>query len=150
MKDFEQLPTTILGNLGEGFINEFATAKGAKPYTPSIKQSNPVDSLCIKDNKFFSIEVKTKVSMTHYPMTGMDTIDLKTYINFPCPVCVLFVDYLKGTMYYQWSNVLNKHKVEMFGHKHVIYFPLSIMKEYRKLTPEEIKTLSEHCNSSYK
>jgi hypothetical protein len=155
MNNFKQLKTTILGDIGEGYINEFAASVGCRAFKPSMDGSNPVDSLNACQNssgkwKMIGIEIKTKERLTAYAMTGMDTIDLKTYVEFDNPICVLFVDYLSGSIYYQWAKELDKHKVEMFGHEHVIYFPLNIMKEYRKLTPDEIKILKDNSNSSYK
>ena len=98
MKKFKDLQTTILGDIGEKYINEFALAKGWKPYLPSIEQSNPVDSLCVRYNddkkkyEFISIEVKTKASLKYLPSTGFDKNDFETYVNFPIKVCILFVD----------------------------------------------------------
>lgn len=149
MKDFNQLQTTILGDIGERFIAEFAAAKGAIPYGPLIKQSNPVDSICIKNNKFLSIEVKTKARMLYYPTTGMDKNDHETYMNFMCPVCILFVDHLEGKIYYQWINQLDKVKTTIPNNKHIYQYPLSCMKEYRDLNTEEIKELKEASRSNY-
>jgi hypothetical protein len=156
MDNFKKLKTTILGDIGEAYISEFASHFGCRAFGPLMEGSNPVDSLSACYNKktgkwkVIGIEVKTKERLSAYEMTGMDTIDLKTYVEFDNPVCVIFVDYLSGSIYYQWAKELDKNKVEMFGHQHVIYFPLSIMKEYRKLNEDEIKILKDNSNSNYK
>ena len=36
MKDFNKLETTILGNIGETFLNEFAKSKGMNMYQPTL------------------------------------------------------------------------------------------------------------------
>lgn len=155
MSNFNELQTTQYGDLGENFINEFATSVGCKAYQPSIKQSNPVDSINACKNKktgkwtLASIEVKTKARMIYYPTTGMDKNDYELYLDFPAPVCVVFVDWMQGEIYYQWISVLAKHVQPVKNNKHIVQFPLSCMKTYRKLTPEEIKQLKEFENSNY-
>lgn len=153
MNDFNKLKTTIVGNIGEEYINEFSSHFGCKPYTPSISQSNPVDSLNACKNKkknkwdLVSIEIKTKPRLIYYPKTGFDKNDFEEYKEFPTKVCVVFVDYLEKSIYYQWISELEKHKEVMNGH--LVVFPLSIMKKYRDLTDDEVELLKKHCNSNY-
>lgn len=156
MNNFEKLQTTILGNIGETYINEFATSFGFSPYTPSIKKSNPVDSLCIGKSmktgklEIISVEVKTKGRMIYHNCTGMDRIDWNIYLDFPNPVCVLFVDHISKRIYYQWVKRLKKYVKDMPKRDDCVMFPLEHMITYRDLTPEEVKILEENSNSNYK
>ena len=155
MSNFNELQTTQYGDLGENFINEFATAMGCKAYQPSIKQSNPVDSInACKSKKtgkwtLASIEVKTKARMLYFETTGYDKVDHETYMDFPAPVCIVFVDWLEGAIYYQWVSKLDKHKIEMDKTPNLVHFPLSAMEIYRKLTSKETKELKQFANSNY-
>lgn len=157
-KNFEELQTTILGNIGESYISEFATSFGFSPYGPLIKKSNPVDSLCIGKSmktgklKFISIEVKTKGRMKMYPCTGMDRKDWEVYLSFPTkiPVCVMFVDHISEKIYYQWVRNLENSVQPMPGRADCVMFDLDELVTYRDLTPEEVKILEENSNSNYK
>ena len=122
-------------------------------YQPTLNQSNPVDGLAYnpKDNKIYAFEVKTKASMMYYPSTGMDTHDHETYLKFPVPVCVIFIDEKKEEIYYQWINQLEKYVQEIPNNNNkTVMYPLSIMKHYRKLNEEELNIIREHSNSNYK
>lgn len=151
MTVFNNLATTKLGNMGEGYIPEFCKAKNSKPYQPTNNGSNPIDGICImnKDKRIFGIEVKTKGSMLYKDATGMDKADHETYVNMNMniPIYILFVDWVRREIYGQWISKLKK-VVEPLGDDCVIY-PLSSMDLYRKLSPMEIKALKEASNSKY-
>ncbi len=146
--DFNNLPTTKLGNIGEGFISEFCRAKKARSYGPSMDGSNPVDSFCINESlRVFGIEVKTKARLSMENATGYDEDDHKKYLAMDVPVYILFVDYLYRKIYGQWVKKLDKVK-QSFADG-LLIFPLEEMEIYRELTKDEIKELSEASNSNY-
>jgi hypothetical protein len=158
MSQFQKLKTTQYGNLGEGYLTEFAHSVGCRAYQPTMDGSNPVDSLnACKSKKtkkweIVSIEVKTKAKMKYYNLTGIDTKDWLEYQEFPNPVYLLFIDYLKGEIYGQWtSKLIGKEKeINYQSREALTFFSLDDMKKFRDLTKDEIEELEKYCQSNYK
>ena len=146
--DFKSLTTTKLGDVGEKYISEFANSKGSKPYIPAYAASFPVDSLCLKDGKIFSVEVKAKPRFMHYELTGYDNKDHQTYINLDFPVYVLFCDYVSRSIYGAWAKELDKQPKSYFT-KNIVAFPLSAMTIYRGLSIIEVDELKKYNQSKY-
>jgi hypothetical protein len=148
MNNFQNLTTTKLGNVGEKYITEFAKSKGAKPYIPAFDASFPVDSLCLKNGKVFSIEVKSKPRFQHYQITGYDLKDHQEYISLDFPVYVLFCDYVSKQIYGAWAKELDKMEKSYFTGG-VVAFPLSAMTIYRGLSNIEVEELKKYNQSKY-
>lgn len=146
-KDFNNLPTTILGSFGEKYITEFAISKNSKPYIPAFKASFPVDGICISQTgKPFAIELKTKPRRLYYSDSGMDAIDFNTYLNFHIPVYVLFCDHITKSMYGQWAKKLEPYQKQ---EGKLVYFDLKHFDEYRKLKYDEVLELISLSTSNY-
>jgi len=154
--EFNKLKTTQYGNHGETYLSEFAASVGCRAYKPAMDGSNPVDSLTACKNKkthkwsVASIEIKTKAKMIYYNATGVDTKDWIEYQQFPVPVYILFVDYLKGAIYGQWTSKLTPVEIKYNSKEPLTFFNLNQMEEYRKLSKEEILQLKQLENSNYK
>jgi hypothetical protein len=146
--NFQDLTTTKLGNVGETYISEFAKSKGARPYIPAFDASFPVDSLCLKDGKIFSIEVKAKPRFQKYELTGYDLKDHQEYVSLEFPVYVLFCDYVSRSVYGAWAKELDKQPKSYFSGG-VVAFPLSAMTIYRGLTQVEVEQLKKYNQSNY-
>lgn len=146
--NFQNLTTTKLGNVGETYIVEFAKSKGAKPYIPAFDASFPVDSLCLKNGKVFSIEVKSKPRMLKYELTGFDLVDFETYKKLEFPVYILFCDYITKSLYGNWISELDKQPKSYFTGA-VVTFPLSAMTIYRGLSNIEVEELKKYNQSKY-
>ena len=146
MSNFKNLKTTIAGDAGEALSPEFCKVKEIKCYKPIEDASFPVDRLFIKNKKTYALEIKTKPKMLYYPMTGMDTADDIEYMNMDILVYVLFVDYISQSIYGNWIHKLQKNKTIQGRYT---YYELSDMKEYRKLTKEEVDSLKKLSNNNY-
>jgi len=145
--DFNKLPTTILGAVGERYISEFAASKSSNAYIPAVLQSNPVDSICVHNSgKLWALELKTKPRRLYHADSGMDLNDFNTYLNFQVPVYLLFCDHITKTMYGQWAKKLEPHK-KIEGK--IVYFNLEYFDEYRKLKYDEVVELINLSTSNY-
>jgi uncharacterized protein (DUF779 family) len=67
-------------------------------------------------------------------------------MNMDIPVYVLFVDYISQSIYGNWIHKLQKNKTIQGRYT---YYELSDMKEYRKLTKEEVDSLKKLSNNNY-
>jgi uncharacterized protein (DUF779 family) len=146
MNKFKNLPTTIAGDAGEEYSPEFCKVKEIKCYKPIEDASFPIDRLFVKNKRTYGLEIKTKPKMLYYPRTGMDTADDIEYMNMDIPIYVLFIDYISKAIYGNWVHKLQKNKIVEGRYT---YYQLSDMKEYRKLTDEEVNKLKELSNNSY-
>jgi len=146
MSNFKNLKTTIYGDMGEAYTPEFCSVKQIKCYQPIEDASFPVDRLFIKNKKTYGLEIKTKPRMLYYNRTGMDTADDIEYINMDIPVYILFIDYISKSMYGNWIHKLQKNKTVQGKYT---YYELSDMKEYRKLTNDEVDVLKNASNNNY-
>lgn len=151
-QNFKELDTTKVGDIGETYIAEFATAKGMKHFIPGRDGSYPVDSICYHTGrkKHYAVEVKTKPRMLYFNRIGYDCNDHELYMNYEFPVYILFVDYFSKSIYGQWVKQLDAHKQKIATPTVPTYtFPLEVMTKYRDLTEEEIKELKDGCKSTY-
>lgn len=153
MKNFKELDTTKVGDIGETYIAEFAESKGMKHWIPGKDGSYPVDSICyhIKNKKHYAVEVKTKPRFKYKDLTGYDYNDHEFYLQYEFPVYILFIDYYSKSIYGQWVKKLDEHKelMHMPNSVDTYTFPLNIMTKYRDLTEEEVEALKNGCKSTY-
>lgn len=152
-EQFNSLQTTKLGRIGEKYMNEFASAKGAELYLPSNNGSFSTDGFCrdiVKRHIEYNLEVKTKPRMKFYAQTGYDLNDHYKYLSLCSHTCIIFVDHIAQSIYYGWAHKLNADpgKIEQ-ADKNYVLFPLSAMTEYRKLTNQEIDELKKNSQSNY-
>lgn len=169
MTAFNQLPTTIKGNLGEFIVDKYLLGKNIIPYSPKADIAHPFDRLCASTNKknIFIAEVKTKASRSYYPDTG---INLKSYEEYKfienkygIDVWMFFVDEYKKKIYGNKLSNLDKpveiiHKNKILNYpliqpnaigRKIIYFPLEFMVDVCDIDDKVSEELKELSTRSY-
>jgi len=162
VSSFYELDSTVLGEKGEEIAAKRLEKVGytVAQFTRGI--SHPVDIVAYKRNKMTFFEIKTKAKMKYYDATGIDEADHETYTklaeDYGVPVIILFVDYLTGSIYGGNIKDMQQHKkiprLKANGKENrkvdLIVYDLTRMKEFCKLTEEEILELESLSNSNYK
>ncbi len=144
---FTGLTTTQLGTLAEQlYIEEFADSINYGYYNAPSHRSHSIDSILMSGASIILLDIKCKSSRKFYPDTGFDLADYESYIekNKKFPVYILFVDITKKKIY---GNFLQRLTPTYEGN--IVYFPLSEMKLFRKMSEDEYKQLKSLERSNY-
>jgi len=163
--DFNTLPTTRKGYIGEEEVDKFLISKGIIPYAPKVGKAHPFDRLCATTDKskIFIAECKAKSMRTCYPDTGINLTSYNEYkhINatYGIDVWLFFVDENLRKIYGNLLTKLDEPRTlnldgkllrypwiqRSFNGKEIIYFPVSSMVTVCEITQEiaaELKSLS--------
>ena len=70
--NFDELPGTQKGRIGEIEVDKYLSSIGIIPYAPILSKAHPFDRLCASADKkkLFVAECKAKAARTYYPDTG--------------------------------------------------------------------------------
>ena len=161
MTEFNKLPTTIKGTLGEVVVDKYLLGKNIIPYSPQGNIAHPFDRLCASTNKknIFIAEVKTKASRNYFPDTGINIKSYKEYKfiqdKYGIDIWMFFVDENKKEIY---GNKLSKLDIPteinyngkklaypLIEQNNIIYFPLEYMIhvcDIDEKISQELKSLS--------
>lgn len=169
--NFDDLPGTKKGYIGESEIDRYLESKGIVPYAPIVGKAHPFDRLCATADKkkIFIAECKAKASRTYYPDTGINEknyLDYKSILDkYGIGILLFFVDEHKKSIYGNLLSKLDEPTVIIHNGKaikyplvqtdslgrRIRYFPLASMIEVCKISDkvvEELKQLSRR-NYSY-
>lgn len=136
------------GDYGEELVIKLLNDKGCKVKEHySHDSSHLIDTLVLGSSfNYFYAEIKTKSHRTYYNDTGCNINAYKGYkkCEKKHPVWMFFVDEKAGWIYGQSLSILDKsegcYPLEVEGY---IYFPLSKMIKFIKLTEDEIEKLKD-------
>jgi hypothetical protein len=145
------------GEYGEKIVRAILEEKGFVVYKPYTEGAHAFDVLAIKDKKkCIAIDVKAKARRNAYPDTGINLSHYKTYCEFSdthkMPFWLVFVDEAMGQIYGNTIEELDKKRAEngrnyplLWEGKNstTIYWPLSAMLVFRKLSDVDIDTLKQ-------
>ena len=144
------------GNIGEQIINEYLESKGFVIYKPITNGAHAFDKLAIKDKQQLIIaEVKTKARRNKYADTGIDMKHFETYQNISkkhnLPIFIFFVDEMLGEVYGNWlTKLIEPRDNYPLIQNDIIYFPLTNMRNIKKLTIQEVELLKKYSKRNYK
>lgn len=143
--EFKNKIESLKGDIGERLIRDYLEKEEQVVlYKAITEKAHCFDYLAYKYNKFqYAVEIKTKPARTYYPDTGFD---YKYYTKYKSAseelklrVLVLFVDEIKGTVYGEYLDELDKPRTLKIDdkftkypqiHNGIIYFPLDVMKTF--------------------
>lgn len=144
-----KLKTTMLGTKAEElFLEEFVRSKGYEPFAPMGNKSHSIDVHCFSGNSHcFSLDMKCKSSQMFRPWTGFDKADYNHYKSMDTkehPVYILFADIKQKEVYGNWLV-----RLKPIFEEDIVYFELSQMIPYRRMTDEEYQQLKQYEQSNY-
>ena len=111
LPEWHDLNEVKKGDIGEEIVEKRLINKGWFLYVPVKSGSHPIDRLYIgKDYKVIMVDAKCKELRRDYPDTGFPLSNYETYkcINKSIDVLILFVDYVRGEIYGNYLNELEK------------------------------------------
>ena len=151
--DFNNLKTTKRGYAGEVYGKKFIIEKGYMPYAPAKTGSHPIDYIAMSGASIWNLDVKTKDSLTYYPVIGVDKSDVIKYSGYAFPTYLLFVDTRLSQVYGQWlSNIVKEEKMEIKGKdgkEDVWCYPISAMTFHYSISNEELTELNKYKQTKY-
>lgn len=161
--NFQNLQTTIKGNIGESIIEEMLIKQGYVVYKTETDAPHPYDFLAVKNKTEFKIfEVKTKARMNRRAETGINQANFKYYMeactNHNMRLFLVFVDEKEARIYGNYLDVLEqKHTengktypyIEQCKGGYVRYYPLSKMRTIKHLNPEQVRILKDNSTRRY-
>jgi hypothetical protein len=143
------------GNLGEQIVREYLENKGWIIYKSITPKAHAFDYLAVKEKKTIAIcEVKTKARLNKYNATGFNLKHYNEYLhilnNYNIDIFIFFIDEhpKEERIYGNFLSVLKEKRI--FDNieypnidivKDIVLFPLSIMRDIRKLTEKECNEL---------
>lgn len=136
--DFNQLPTTKRGDIGEQIVDDYLIERGCRLYKPE-EGPHPIDRFMVNAaGHAFAYDVKTYPRLFSSNKTGIDIPDYYKYCQMdPVPVLLFFVDAFEGCLYFHQLNRKDGHRAPVFD-KQKVYFHLSDMTFCRSLTAGEV------------
>lgn len=149
--NFNELPSTKIGNYGEQIVKIELEKRGYVIYKPVSNCSHPIDNIVFDTNdNFIFCEVKTKPRRYMFDDTGIDIKHWRRYTKLmnkrKKPVYIFFVDEIEEWIYQADLKDIfyNKKYHEDMNEKYPkCYFQLSDMKPIRKLTQMEIDNFKQ-------
>lgn len=158
--DFESLPQTQKGKVGEQLVDLHLFERGIIPYGPVFGAAHPFDRLCASRDKrdLFVVEVKSKARRTYYPDTGVNIAHYEGYMHikatYQIPVFLYFVDEMLKKVYggelaFLTRPTIIPHKGKVLKYplrsNGIIYFPLvnmTTLAELDEVSAQRLKALS--------
>lgn len=164
-KNFNNLKTTKLGDIGEELVDKWFYSEGfdgwgtSDIYSVNHEKSHVIDRVVFASGSVICFDVKTKSSRDLYSDISIDTPDYKTYKKLAENgnyVMVFFVDYKLGRCYGGFLSGVRSEKgidsecwIDGRRYPHhvssnsggVTYLPLQNMTEFFDLSDDDLERL---------